>query len=209
MKLKFLTACCVLCVGLSGAALAQVDAEVELPADTVTAVMPAPPGNLLAEDSENDHGHSVRLQWSTSPDDGGGLGIVIGYRIFRAESPDGPYVERGNVPAGATSHVDVGAKEEESPNYMADHVDYYYRVRALTVDNSIYADSEIFGPVQSFGQWFNTGRIPVLIFVVFFLTVTITFIQKAKGGADLFVRRLAGIEAVDEAIGRATEMGRP
>ena len=34
------------------------------------------------------------------------------------------------------------------------------------------------------------------------------FIQMARGGRPLKVRKIAGLEAVDEAVGRATEMGR-
>lgn len=37
----------------------------------------------------------------------------------------------------------------------------------------------------------------------------IFFIETAKRGKKLFVRKIAGLEAIDEAIGRATEMGRP
>ena len=37
----------------------------------------------------------------------------------------------------------------------------------------------------------------------------IVFVSLAKKGIDLYVRPLAGIDAVDDAIGRATEMGRP
>lgn len=34
-------------------------------------------------------------------------------------------------------------------------------------------------------------------------------IRRARGGKEFFIRRLAGMEAIDEAVGRATEMGRP
>jgi len=35
------------------------------------------------------------------------------------------------------------------------------------------------------------------------------FILTARGGRQLFIRRIPGLSAVDEAVGRATEMGRP
>jgi Domain of unknown function (DUF6754) len=35
------------------------------------------------------------------------------------------------------------------------------------------------------------------------------FIQSARRGRQLFVRRIPGLGAIDEAVGRATEMGRP
>src|SRR4029079_12970779 len=31
----------------------------------------------------------------------------------------------------------------------------------------------------------------------------------AKKGKDVYIRRIAGLNAIDEAVGRATEMGRP
>jgi hypothetical protein len=34
-------------------------------------------------------------------------------------------------------------------------------------------------------------------------------IMRARGGRDLFIRRIAGLNAIDEAVGRATEMGKP
>jgi hypothetical protein len=34
------------------------------------------------------------------------------------------------------------------------------------------------------------------------------YISHAKAGRELFIRKIAGLEAVDEAVGRATEMGR-
>ena len=37
----------------------------------------------------------------------------------------------------------------------------------------------------------------------------LTFILMARAGVPLKIRKIAGLEAVDEAVGRATEMGRP
>ncbi|OGC94383.1 MAG: hypothetical protein A2142_05375 [candidate division Zixibacteria bacterium RBG_16_48_11] len=43
--------------------------------------------------------------------------------------------------------------------------------------------------------------------IIFFLIIY--FIEKAKKGKNLFVRRIAGLDAIEEAVGRATEMGKP
>ncbi|MHB0929723.1 MAG: T9SS type A sorting domain-containing protein, partial [Candidatus Nanopelagicales bacterium] len=45
-----------------------------------------PPSNLRAEDVPNDHGHHLRLTWSPSPSEQGGL--VNWYRICRSRSPE-------------------------------------------------------------------------------------------------------------------------
>ena len=210
MKLKLPIALFLLCLVLAVSGFAQSTDETEVMPDSMTITPPSPPLDVSGVDTDNDHGHSITLSWTLSPDDGAGQNDVAGYRVFRSESPDGPFEERAKfLPPGSSGFVDVGAKEKDASDYMPDHVNFYYKVRALTADSLVYSDSDVFGPVYSYGQWFNTGRIPVLAFVVFFLVITIYFIQKAKGGAELFVRRLAGIEAVDEAIGRATEMGKP
>jgi hypothetical protein len=45
--------------------------------------------------------------------------------------------------------------------------------------------------------------------VLAFSFCVIWFISRARKGKSLFVRRIAGLTAVEEAVGRATEMGRP
>lgn len=57
--------------------------------------------------------------------------------------------------------------------------------------------------------WFRSDRINTFVFLVIFTTVLLVYIQLAKSGRPLFVRKLAGLDAIDEAVGRATEMGKP
>jgi hypothetical protein len=58
-------------------------------------------------------------------------------------------------------------------------------------------------------SWFNPHRFNMLIFLIFFFAVIIYFIERAKKGKSLFIRRIAGLDAIEEAVGRATEMGKP
>jgi hypothetical protein len=58
-------------------------------------------------------------------------------------------------------------------------------------------------------SWFNPHRLNMLFFLVFFFAVIIYFVERAKRGKSLFIRRIAGLDAIEEAVGRATEMGRP
>jgi hypothetical protein len=61
---------------------------------------------------------------------------------------------------------------------------------------------------SSSGAWFRSERINALILLLFFSTAVLSYIGRARKGASLFIRKLPGLEAVDEAVGRATEMGR-
>lgn len=176
---------------------------------TAAAMLPAPATMVQAKDADNDHGHAIDITWEVSADDGQGVAAVLSYEIYRSESPDGPFEQRGVVPSGKNRYADIGSREKESPDYSPDYVDFYYRIDAVTADSAVRALSEVFGPVHSYGQWFNTGRIPVMVAVLIFGVLTILFVMIAKKGRELYVRPLAGIDAVDDAIGRATEMGKP
>ncbi len=59
------------------------------------------------------------------------------------------------------------------------------------------------------GGIFRTERTAVLIFVILFSAVILTYTRWAKQGKKLFIRKIAGLDAVEEAVGRATEMGKP
>lgn len=55
-------------------------------------------------------------------------------------------------------------------------------------------------------KWFRMNN---LVFSLVFSGIVLTFIQIARRNPNLFLRKIAGLDAVEEAIGRATEMGKP
>jgi len=57
-------------------------------------------------------------------------------------------------------------------------------------------------------RWFDPSRLNILIGVLLFTAFLIVNIFRARANADIYVRPIAGLKALDEAIGRATEMGR-
>ena len=57
-------------------------------------------------------------------------------------------------------------------------------------------------------SWFDPTRVNLLVGIAVFIAFLVINIARARGGSDMFIRPLAGLKAVDEAIGRATEMGR-
>uniref|UniRef100_A0A7V3RIE8 DUF6754 domain-containing protein n=1 Tax=candidate division WOR-3 bacterium TaxID=2052148 RepID=A0A7V3RIE8_UNCW3 len=58
-------------------------------------------------------------------------------------------------------------------------------------------------------QLFNTARLNVLIALIVYGALLLWFIYHARKGKQLFIRKISGLEALDEAVGRATEMGKP
>ena len=183
----------------------------QVPVDSIfRVILPASVTNITATDTDNDHGHSITIKWTPSTDDGAGANSVLGYRVMRSNFPEGPFVDTaGLVPLGSTKYENSSSIEEGAEGFIPDNTDFYYRVDVLTGDPTVFSSSEVTGPVHSYGQWFNKGLYPVLWAVVVFTVLTVLFVSAAKKGKELYVRPLAGIEAVDDAIGRATEMGRP
>lgn len=57
-------------------------------------------------------------------------------------------------------------------------------------------------------QWFNPNRLNVLIGFIIYAALLIWFIYHARKGKEMFIRRISGLDAVEEAVGRATEMGK-
>jgi hypothetical protein len=55
---------------------------------------------------------------------------------------------------------------------------------------------------------FRLDRVNAMILLILFSASVLYYISRARGESNLFVRKLQGLEAVDEAVGRATEMGR-
>ncbi len=176
-------------------------------AETVdtSGVVVFPPTQLRAFDTPNDDGGSITLEWKISPDDVFRSIKFNGYDIYRSVGPDGPYEIVGDVTGGVTN-PDRQVKIFADGNNVRNNEPYYYYIMAKA--NGWTARSEIVGPAVSSRQWFNTGRGVSLILLGILIFSILFFIDQAKKGKELFIRKIAGLEAVDEAVGRATEMGK-
>lgn len=151
----------------------------------------AAPASLIAIDTPNDGGGSITLSWRAP------LGVAS-YRIERAEG-EGSFDSLDVAAARVTEYPDEKAEGEKI---------YRYRVVALGTGGA-EAVSAPTGAVRSRAQWFNGYLTGVAIALLVLGGLILWFIRKAKQGIHLYIRRIAGLEAVDEAVGRATEMGRP
>jgi hypothetical protein len=159
----------------------------------------SPPQSVIAMDTPRDGGLSITVTWEAP----GGDNQFLGYRVYRSDVKDGEYVLLGDVDDQTTefqntSNSDVSFKMGK---------EYYYRVAVF--DSTYEAMSEMVGPVRSRATWFDTHRLPVLTAIVIFFGSVLVFFRITRRGKGLFIRRIAGIAAMDEAIGRATELGQP
>ena len=179
------------CLGVPPAARAEETA--------VASAAPAPPSGLDFADIPNDAGSAVRLTWKLSPDDAPGRGIVSGYVLQRGTSPVGPWTVVDSLAAGTAEKTDGGVHR---------NTPYFYRIAAWGPGGTTFALANA-GPAVARESWFNSTRGSVLAFTVVYFLLVLYYMSLAQSGKKPFVRRLAGIDAIEEAIGRATEMGRP
>jgi hypothetical protein len=190
---------------------AQTPVE-EIPTDTAGPPVPAPPLNVKVDDKPNDDGHGVLIKWDLSSDDGAGLDNVLGYEVYRSGAPDGEYSYVGMAIKGSGEYEDQDDSPtrngDPNPNFIETEKTYYYRVRSMAAGGIFSAYTEA-AAGHAIENWFHNGKVGILVGVVIFWAFVVYFIFKARGGKDFYVRPLAGINAVDDAIGRATEMGRP
>ena len=85
----------------------------------------------------------------------------------------------------------------------------FFSVITIPVITPLFGIRECSSPVTVLANVFRTERINALILVIIFTAMVLWYIARAKRGEKLYIRPLPGMSAVDEAVGRATEMGRP
>ncbi|MFQ5653779.1 MAG: DUF6754 domain-containing protein [Planctomycetota bacterium] len=186
---------------------------------------PAPPENLRVKNVSDYAETKIRLRWDHG--EGGGRSA---YEVQRSTSVTGEFSKIATLPPVATEHIDVvdsttRAEEKERARREGRDISvddaplYSYRVIAVAEDGSrssaaqttegIQATRGVISRFQRFTSGlFDWSRGWFLIVTLLICASVIYFIFQARTGKPLKIRKIAGLEAVDEAVGRATEMGR-
>ena len=180
-----------------------------LPAEPepVPAAEIAPPGGILVTDYPDDAGDRLMVCFEPGAE-AGDPDLFAAYQVFRRPlgAPDSAWAMVNMIPVGeGTSFID--GFDPDFP--VEEGAQYEYRVDALYLDQTVVAGEAIAAQEVASGQWFHTGKVRVLVACAIFLGLIFYFFSRAKTGASMYLRPIAGIEAIDEAIGRATEMGKP
>jgi hypothetical protein len=163
------------------------------------------PGTVTVQDKENDAGDLLMVSFDPPLYTEG----IFAYNVYRrvaGESGEEGWNLVEIIPADEPLEF-IDGYDPEFP--ISPGVLYEYRIASATVDGE-----EFFGPVfeagaVSVGEIYHTGKTRVLIAGGLFIFLIFYYFGKAQRGAKMYLRPIAGIEAIDEAIGRATEMGKP
>ena len=185
------------------------------------------PDGVEAFDTPNDAGGSITVTWLSDAS-------AAMYEIFLADSPAGPFHPAATVgadgslksdapaifghdPANSLSHfahvVGYTPAGEDEATPLTDGNTYYVKVGVRAADGStgqgdaggVLGDAAEAVPG---GNFFNWSKLNNFILGAFLCVVILGYISIARR-KELYIRRIAGLEAIDEALGRATEMGKP
>lgn len=177
-----------------------------------------PPQGLYLTDTPNDNGSGVCLIWNVSPD----ATLSHEYVIYSSTSPDGPFQEIRRFPATLSLQSDYpehfGFSKALSDFHCAplyyplnpqtrEPIPTWYQLAITDGTELVYAAESVTGfPVENRIAWNKLNNF--ILLAVLFAAIGY-YIQRARSNPNLFIRRIPGLEAVDEAVGRATEMGKP
>ncbi len=149
---------------------------------------------VVACDVPNDDGSGLRVFWRPRPD---ASRVRIERRCFQRSAAWTLPIEQ---PAAQGRFQDA--------RLLRPWREYQYRLTFLSADNAPIDALET-NVIAARGAWINTNRVGLLVFLLLLCGAVVYCIGLARRGVKLHIRRIAGLDAVEEAVGRATEMGRP
>jgi hypothetical protein len=144
-----------------------------------------------ALDRPSDDGKAIDLNWNLS-------GSNNSVSLFKTDSL-GTWSRIAEFKSSETSYTDA---ENVEPGI----VQKYMLVAGKTASSD---STRMFATGIATEQWFNARKLPLMIFLLAICLAVIYYIVSARRGKELFIRRINGLESMDEAVGRATEKGRP
>ncbi len=146
---------------------------------------------ISAKDKPNDDGSSIIVKWEYA-------GNADSFALFRKSVNDTSWQMVKSFPTSIHKYVDED---------VVRNLPYQYGIRVKT--DTMLSEMVTTKPVAAKAQFFDTGKILILVLILSYFGILLYFVGAAKKGKSLFIRKIAGLDALDEAVGRATEMGKP
>jgi len=188
--------------------------------DTGDKGVPSPslclPTDVHVIDTPNDNGKSITVTWSATSCESKGTY----YQILTSYQAEGPFIEvaqfdslenkqfQSEKPAVFGFNEKVTQSKHFYDISLPDRAPVYVKLVVGTDSiNRIETSQPIIGTAK--GNLFKFDKINNFIIVILLFICIYYFIEKARRNPNLFIRRIPGLEAIEEAIGRATEMGKP
>ena len=153
---------------------------------------------VTGKDSPNDKGEAIDIKWITDASLKTSATKVF---VFRKAQGEAEYKQ--------VKELDITAEYFNDKNELKNNIPYMYYLEFRSATGEVVYKTNEYGPYVSFPQWINTDKLPTFIFSLVAMIIILIFIRVAKSGRKLYVRPLPGVQAIEDAVGRATEMGKP
>lgn len=148
--------------------------------------------SVSAFDEPNDDGSAIVLEWEYDL-------VDVQSIIIERSKDNSTFIEIVRLPITDTNFTD-----EEN---IETGTTYHYKISFIDFDGALLASKTI--SAKATAQWFNTSKIPLLLMLLIVGIAILYFIYHARKGKKLYIRRIAGLDTIGEAVGRATELGKP
>jgi len=190
-------------VGLANASITaagnKADLRDKIPLNELGQEISAPPAaiSISAEDVAWDAGGAIKISWQPAA----GTTSATKWIVERSEvlaAGQGPWTFVAEVPIAETNAV---------ASKLSPDASFFFRVTAFSPNGSS-AVTTTKSAATGYWNFFIGAKLPLFCAILLVSACVIYFILAARRGRPMKVRRIAALEAITDAVGRATEMGR-
>ena len=147
--------------------------------------------SFTAQDNPNDDGGAILLEWTVP--------LSFTEMIISRSIDKENYIEIAAVTPLLKKFID-----DEN---IEDRQQYFYKLSVLNIEGETLQSFSASAIAKA--EWFNTDKISLLIMTILLGSAILYFILSARKGKRLYIRKISGLDTIEEAVGRATEMGKP
>jgi len=174
-----------------------------------------PPADFQAFDTPGDNGKGVSLRWPSSPSES----AEVEYVIYTSLRKNGPFITEAlrinsNTMYEEGSDSNFHYAEIKPEKFFSKEADntggrpsYFFKLVMMSNPENVAVEKIASATPE--GNWFNWRKLNNFIIMIAFSALVLLFIEHAKKNPNLYLRKISGLDAIDDALGRATEMGKP
>lgn len=176
------------------------------------------PTDFQAFDTPSDDGTSISLRWPSSPSES----LDAEYVVFVSENKNGPFVTEvlrinSQTMYEDNSHAQFHYAEVDPEKILSgkrgqrhkkrEKEKHFFKLALMSGSSTV--ETKKIASASPKGNWFDWKKLNNFVIMISFVALLLFFINHAKKSPNLFIRKISGLDAIDEALGRATEMGKP
>ena len=189
----------------------NADLRGKIPLNELGQEISAPPAaiSIIAEDVAWDAGGAIKISWQPAA----GTTSATKWIVERSEVlaagqglDQGPGQGLGQGPWTLVAEVPI-AETSAVASKLSPDASYFFRVTAVSPNGSS-AVTTTKSAATGYWNFFIGAKLPLFCAILLVSACVIYFILAARRGRPMKVRRIAALEAITDAVGRATEMGR-